>query len=74
MPDLLTSSAFLLDAIRAVGGPVRTGDAERILSDSSWSCHRNTARKRLRALTRSGLLVADVDANGRRVYTPKDNA
>lgn len=69
MPDLLTSRAFLLDAIRAAGSPVRTSDAERMLSDSSWSCHRNTARKRLRGLTRDGFLTVATDDRGRRVYT-----
>jgi hypothetical protein len=68
MPEL-TSSTYLLAAIRAAGGPVRTSDAERILADSSWSCHRNTARKRLRGLTRGGLLAVDTDADGRHVYT-----
>jgi hypothetical protein len=70
MPELLTSRAFLLAAIRAAGAPVRTSDAERMLSDSSWSCHRNTARKRLRTLTRAGLLAAGTDDKGHRVYAP----
>jgi hypothetical protein len=66
MPD--TSRVFLLAAIRAAGRPVRTSDAERMLSDSSWSCNRNTARKRLRTLTREGQLTAGTDGQGRRVY------
>jgi hypothetical protein len=70
MPELITSRKFLLDAIRAAGGPVRTSDAERMLADSTWSCHRNTARKRLRSLAGAGLLVAGVDTDGRTVYTP----
>jgi len=67
--DLLTSRAFLLDAIRTAGGPVRTSDAERMLADSTWSCHRNTARKRLRGLTRAGFLAVGTDSEGRQVYT-----
>lgn len=73
----LTSRAFLLDAIRAAGQPVRTSDAERILAASPWSCHRNTARKALRGLSRSGLLTIATDEDGRRVYAPnvwKDGA
>lgn len=69
MSDLITSRTFLLGAIRAADGPVRTSDAERMLADSTWSCHRNTARKRLRGLTRAGFLAVATDSEGRQVYT-----
>lgn len=69
MPEL-TTRAYLLGAIRAAGQPVRTADAERILAASPLSCHRNTARKRLRGLTRAGLLTVTTDEAGRYVYSP----
>lgn len=69
MHDLTTSAAFLLDAIRATGGPVSTADAERILATGGRSCHRNTARKKLRTLARAGHLTA-ADIDGRRLYHP----
>lgn len=75
MPDLITTRGYLLDAIRAAGRPVRTGDAERILAASPCSSHRNTARKALRGLARTGFLTPDVDEDGRRVYalTPRED-
>lgn len=73
MPDQPTTSVVLLAAIRADGGPVRTGDAVRILATSGRLCHPSTVRKRLRTLTRAGRLTA-ADVDGRRIYTPKDHA
>jgi len=67
-----TTTAFLLAAIRAAGGPVHTSDAERMLAASPWSCHRNTARKKLRTLTTAGHLVVATDAEGRHVYRLND--
>lgn len=63
---LITRRAWLLAALPA--GPVRTQDVERLLADSPFSCHRNTARKDLRGLCRAGLLAAQ-DDGGRRTYT-----
>lgn len=60
-----TRSAWLLAALP--DRPVCTQDAERLLATSPFSCHRNSARKSLRTLTRAGLLTAR-DANGRRTY------
>lgn len=66
MPD--TATTYLLAAIRAAGGPVYTSDAARMLAASGRSCHRNTARKKIRTLTRAGHLTALMDDAGRRVY------
>jgi len=43
-----------------------------MLAASPWSCHRNTARKRLRTLTAAGHLAVEADAEGRRVYRLTD--
>lgn len=60
----------LLDAIRAEGGPVTTHRAECLMANSPWpNTGRNTARKRLRTLTREGFLTAGTDAKGRRIYS-----
>lgn len=69
MPEQITRRAWLLVAIQGEPGPISTGRAEHLLAATGWSCHRNTARKDLRALTRRGVLRA-VDAGGRRTYTP----
>jgi hypothetical protein len=65
----LTRRAYLLAAIRQYGRPVTTQFAEQLLAGSQWGCHRNTARKDLRAFVRDGHLTA-VDLNGRRLYHP----
>lgn len=69
MSDLVTRRGYLLAAVQAAGQPIRTSDAERLLAVSPWRCHRNTARKDLRALTARGALTA-TDIDGRRVYRP----
>ncbi|MVO87898.1 hypothetical protein GPA10_24855 [Streptomyces sp. p1417] len=69
MPEQITRRGWLLLAIQGEPGPISTGRAEQLLATTPWSCHRNTARKDLRALHRRGLLRA-VEANGRRTYTP----
>lgn len=56
--------AHLLAVIRRTTGTWSTQRAERVLANSAWGCHRNTARKDLR-----GLLVSDTNAEGRRVYS-----
>jgi Fic family protein len=61
--------AHLLAVIRRTTGTWTTQRAERVLANSAWGCHRNTARKDLRALARRGLLTSDTDEHGRRVYT-----
>lgn len=61
--------AHLLAVILRTTGTWNTQRAERVLANSSWGCHRNTARKDLRALARRGLLVSLTDDHGRRVYT-----
>ncbi|MFJ8345116.1 hypothetical protein ACIQ9J_01815 [Streptomyces sp. NPDC094153] len=68
MAETITRRAYLLAAIRAAGRPVRTGDAERLLAASPWSCHRNTARKDLRGLARAGHLAVIVDVDDRHTY------
>jgi hypothetical protein len=45
-----------------------------MLAAAGRSCHRNTARKRLRTLTRAGLLTATTDAEGRTHYALKEGA
>ncbi|MFF8656763.1 hypothetical protein [Streptomyces huasconensis] len=67
MPDQITRRDWLLAAIQREPGPITTGRAEQLLATTSWSCHRNTARKDLRALTRRGAL-RPVDTDGRRAY------
>jgi hypothetical protein len=62
-----TRTAYLYAALAAAPGPVTTHDAEQLLATSPFSCHRNSARKSLRTLTRDGLLTAR-DENGRRTY------
>ncbi|APY88221.1 hypothetical protein DCW30_05615 [Streptomyces alfalfae] len=69
MPDQMTRRAWLLIAIQGEPGPISTGRAEQLLAATGWSCHRNTARKDLRALAARGAL-RPVDADGRRTYTP----
>lgn len=59
---------WLLAAIRALGRPVRTADAEQLLAASPWpTAGRNTARKDLRALAARGGLLPGL-ADGRRIY------
>lgn len=67
MTDTLTRRGYLTAALQYAPGPVTTQGAERLLAASPFSCHRNTARKDLRALVARGVLVAE-DINGRRVY------
>ena len=63
----ISRRAYLLAAIRSHGRPVTTQFAEQILAASPWGCHRNTARKDMRAFVRDGHLTA-VDIDGRRTY------
>lgn len=63
-----TRTNYLLTALQAQPGPVTTADAEQLLATSPFSCHRNSARKSLRSLVRTGALTA-TDDNGRRTYT-----
>lgn len=63
-----TRTAYLLAALQQTPGPVTTQQAERLLAASGFSCHRNSARKSLRTLVRTGDLTA-VDTAGRRTYT-----
>lgn len=69
MPDLITRRGWLLGAIQATTGQWTTQRAEHALAGSPFSCHRNTARKDLRALSRLGVLSA-TDTGGRRTYIP----
>ncbi|MFI8535441.1 hypothetical protein ACIGMX_34990 [Streptomyces aquilus] len=69
MPDQQIRE-FLLAAIQAEGGSVTTHRAECLMASSPWpTTGRNTARKRLRTLSREGHLIAGTDATGRRVYS-----
>ncbi|MGW1939012.1 hypothetical protein [Streptomyces goshikiensis] len=70
----MTRREWLLAAIQREPGPVTTHRAEELLAASPFSCHRNSARKSLRALARDGELVA-VDDSGRRTYrrTPAEH-
>ena len=68
MPDQATTSTVLLTAIRAAGIPVHTGDAVQLLAADGRFCHPSTVRKRLRTLTRAGLLDRTTDVKGRCVY------
>ncbi|MFD9763230.1 hypothetical protein ACFWXI_06760 [[Kitasatospora] papulosa] len=65
----LPRRAWLARVIAAAPGVWTTQRAEHALAASPFSCHRNTARKDLRALVARGVLVA-ADRNGRRIYTP----
>lgn len=74
MPDLITRRAYLLAAIRAHGRPVSTQLAERLMAGSPWpTAGRNTVRKDLRGMARSGHLTPGL-CNGRTIYTLKDPA
>lgn len=64
-----TRTGYLLAAIRAEAAPVTTHRAEQLLAASPFSHHRNSARKSLRTLTRTGHLIAHDEA-GRRTYSP----
>lgn len=72
MSEPTTRRGYLLAALQAAGRPVRTSDVERLLAESPWSCHRNTARKDLRALTRRGALLRETASDGRHVYHSTD--
>lgn len=61
--------AHLLAVIRRTTGTWTTQRAEHVLANSAWGCHRNTARKDLRALARCGLLLSHTNGEGRRVYS-----
>ncbi|MEV6046064.1 hypothetical protein [Streptomyces xanthochromogenes] len=61
--------AHLLAAIRQTPGTWTTQRAAQVLATSTWGCHRNTARKDLRALATRGLLTPGTDEHGRRTYT-----
>lgn len=70
----LTRRAWLATAITTETAPVTTHRAAQLLAASPWgTAGRNTARKDLRALAARGLLAA-VDADGRRAYTPIGDA
>ncbi|WAL93929.1 hypothetical protein [Streptomyces sp. Je 1-369] len=69
MPDQTTRRAWLLTAIQRESGPITTQRAAQLLATTTWSCHRNTARKELRSLSQRGLL-RPVDVDGRRTYHP----
>ncbi|MFE6408204.1 hypothetical protein ACFVOR_14860 [Streptomyces sp. NPDC057837] len=65
----LTRRQYLHAAIAAHGRPVTTGLAEQLMADSPWpTAGRNTTRKTLRGLAKSGLLTAGRDPEGRRIY------
>lgn len=66
----LPRRVWLARTIAAAPGAWTTQRAEQALARSPYSCHRNTARKDLRALTARGVLTA-TDRDGRRYYTPK---
>lgn len=71
-----TRRGYLAAAIRENAQPVTTEQAVQLLDGSPWATGRNTVRKGLRSLARSGVLIA-TDVNGRRTYTltsTKDNA
>ncbi|MGY5048241.1 hypothetical protein ACWDE0_21815 [Streptomyces sp. 900105755] len=69
MAELATRRGHLLAAIRAHGRPVTTQLAAQLLTGTWATYGRNTARKDLRGLARSGQLTA-VDVDGRRIYHP----
>lgn len=60
-----TRTGYLLAAIHALGTPVKTQHAEQLLAASRFSSNRNSARKSLRTLTRTGDLLADGEGNNR---------
>ncbi|MER7815589.1 hypothetical protein [Streptomyces sp. NPDC096153] len=70
MPEPITRTDWLYAELP--DKPVTTHDAEQLLAASPFSCHRNSARRSLRTLTRAGLLVCKKDAAGRRKYTRKN--
>lgn len=67
LPEPTTRRTFLLAAVQDAPGPVTTQWAENVLAASPYSCHRNSARKTLRALAAQGELVA-LEDHGRRTY------
>ncbi|MEU3160046.1 hypothetical protein ABZ753_21695 [Streptomyces griseoincarnatus] len=69
MAEYPTRRAYLAAAITAAGGPVTTEAAVQLLDGSPYPAGRNTVRKQLRGLARSGLLTA-VTADGRTAYHP----
>ncbi|MEE4489369.1 hypothetical protein [Streptomyces sp. BE230] len=70
----ITRRTWLATAVRSEPAPVTTHRAAQLLAASPWgTAGRNTARKDLRALTARGLLAA-VDTDGRRAYTPIGDA
>ena len=74
MSDLITRRTWLATAVQSEPVPVTTQRAAALLAGSPWaSAGRNTARKDLRALCSRGLLAA-VDTDGRRAYTPIGDA
>ncbi|MFE0808163.1 hypothetical protein ACFW34_11855 [Streptomyces sp. NPDC058848] len=69
MADLLTRREYLYAAVREHGRPVTTGLAEQLMADSPWpTAKRNTTRKTLRGLARSGLLAIGQGPDGRTTY------
>ncbi|MBP2583353.1 hypothetical protein J3A78_003831 [Streptomyces sp. PvR006] len=65
---ITTRTGYLLAAIQTEAGPITTHRAEELLATSPFSHHRNSARKSLRTLTRTGQLIAH-DDGGRRTYS-----
>ena len=67
MADFPNRRAYLAAAITAAGGPVTTEAAVQLLDGSPYAAGRNTIRKQLRGLARTGLLTVTTDG-GRTTY------
>lgn len=68
MAELTTRRQYLYNAVRTAGQPVTTEAAVQLLDGSPWATGRNTVRKALRGLHRSGLLTTVTAADGRTTY------
>jgi Fe2+ or Zn2+ uptake regulation protein len=62
-----TRRAYLHTVLQTAGHPVTTETAVQLLDGSPYAAGRNTIRKQLRGLARTGLLTITA-ANGRTTY------
>lgn len=67
MAETPTRRAYLHNVLQTAGHPVTTETAVQLLDGSPYAAGRNTVRKSLRGLARSGLLTV-TDTNGRTTY------
>ncbi|MER7801196.1 hypothetical protein ABTX71_12780 [Streptomyces parvulus] len=68
MPEQPNRRSYLADAIEQLGEPVTTEAAVQLLDGSPFASGRNTVRKCLRGLARTGRLVVGQGPEGRTTY------